>query len=170
MLFLLGIEDAADATFDLHVARTGEVPSGFDPDEDIAQDPCYRTFEATGVDFEEAPYFEYGPLDTGFTTEHDSITLHGLAFSGTFSSDGSWIGGLMAQVELDLREQMACAGFEVDEADLKDVVSQYELEFLDCESDGEPFCYAITIGDGRAYRLEGVEIEPVDEVDSDSGC
>ncbi|NOY27866.1 MAG: hypothetical protein GXP62_18535 [Oligoflexia bacterium] len=120
------------------------------------QDLCNESIPFPAADFSNSPYFEMGPADTTISMAGFDVEILQLSITGTFASDGSYIGGATLGGELDARLLAPLVGDLLGTKDpdvLCQTVAGFGVSCQTCSSDGEPYCLAIYVRDITADSL-----------------
>jgi hypothetical protein len=157
----LGVDSAAGS----EILLVGAVADEENPTE---QDFCTVTLDFPAADFSESPYFKIGPSTTTLDVAGYSIEIADLFVAGTFSSDGSWMGGGSLSGSIDTRPLTQLLGDDEEEGAICDLVGGFGVDCENC-SDGEPYCLAIEIVDMTAEDA-GLTVEVVDQEDCHEEC
>ncbi|MFZ5481006.1 MAG: hypothetical protein ACOZNI_29865 [Myxococcota bacterium] len=127
---------------------------GSDPPE---QDTCVAT-ETVVADLSDSPAFTLSGIALDVDFSGATVTLDDATVSGTFASDGTWIGGGELSYTVDTRPLAPLVDESGDEGVICDLVVSFGSECVAC-SDGEPYCLDFLIDQLVA---EEVDVEVVE--------
>lgn len=130
------------------------------------QDSCSETFQFPGsVRFQQAPYFTLAEGDLEVEWEGATFPFGDAVFTGTFSPDGSWIGGGTLGATLDLRSFEDFLGIPA--ADACAITEEVGAPCQPCD-DGTTACLTLLVDQMSWTELPGfsfVEIPVVTDPD-----
>ena len=158
----LGVDSASADS----ILLVGAVANEEDPTQ---QDYCTPTLDFPEADFSESPYYVIGPANTTLDVAGYSIEIGELFVSGTYSSDGTWMGGGVLAGSIDTRPLGALLGDDEEEGAICDLVGGFGVDCENC-TDGEPFCLAIEIVDMTAEEADGLSLEVIEMENCHEQC
>lgn len=130
------------------------------------QDTCFATADPGAADFAEAPYLSIGPTDLTVGGSTFPMSLEDGIFEGTFSSDGTYLGGVSIHGMWDTRPLAAVLDETGDPGALCDLAVSFGASCEDC-ADGEPYCLPFAADQGTAGGAAEAIIEvPADDCPS----
>jgi len=135
-------------------------------DGSVDQDLCNPTLDFE-VDFSDDPWFHFPAQDVTIA----GSTLNQLEFSGTFSADGTGIGGVAGSAIVDTREWVFLIGEEEEDDALCNLMAGFGVECTLCDDEQE-LCMPVAIQDGEGHPADAgiVPIEVCDDSCSDEEC
>lgn len=167
---LVGVTAASDTEINMMGALSQEGSTD--------QDRCEPSIEfPVAADFSEAPFFAIDADELALTIADFNVGIKDFTLSGTFASDGSYMGGAVLAGLLDARdlvEALIGGGILEDGSDASSVCDLISAFSVACEacSDGEEFCLSIHVDQIMAEET-GSELVAQDECDPEAcseGC
>ncbi len=150
---VLGVADERGSSLDLIVGMSEE---GSRP---AVQDLCTQTLDSTCT-WDRAPFFEYGPVDTTYTSAGTSFTIMDLHLAGTFAPDGSWLGGGEIALVLDMREWVDLIEEVESAADMCNLSASFGAPCQACQ-DGAEYCLPLLVDGILGEESSGTSVESV---------
>jgi len=161
---LLGLFGAdLEQTLFLQVTESSDTTINFIsalPDDTGDQDYCNATLDFPTADFTEAPYFQIGPKDIIADIGDTQVPIERVYVSGTFASDGTYIGGMELSGTLDLDVIGPALG-----VDGETICNYGSFVGIYCEEcgDGDETCLSLEIVDmdaeGEETSLDRIEMD-----------
>ena len=167
---LVGVTAADDTTISMMGALSQEGS--------LEQDRCEPSIEfPVAADFTEAPFFSINADELALTVADFNVAINDFTLSGTFASDGSYMGGAVLAGLLDARdlvEALIGGGILEEGSNAQDVCDLIGAFSVNCEacSDGEEYCLSIHVDQIMADKT-GSTLVAQDECDPEAcsdGC
>ena len=136
--------------------------------ESNSQDFCARTVELPAANFTNTPWFHLNANEVDFNAYASELSLLQFQLSGTFSTDGSTLGGISMQTFIDARDVADLVTGQTADS-LCEIVGNLYIACEPCPTDGHSYCFALTF-DSLAATLTDGELESVAEARSDPRC
>lgn len=133
-----------------------------------SQDYCARTVDLPAANFSNTPWFHLNANEVDFNAYASELSLLQFQLSGTFSQDGSEIGGISMQTYIDARDMANLVTGQTADS-LCEIVGNLYIACEPCPTDGHSYCFALTFDSLSATVSEG-ELESVAEPRSDPRC
>ncbi len=127
---------------------------------EIQQNRSFRTWDFGTASFDENPYF--GATTAGIAIDYAGsvIPMHNFHVEGTFSADGTVLGGARATGYGDTRDMGPLLQLGGDPGAVCDFAAGLGLECVECP-DGNPWCLEIVCKFDDAEWLEGLELREI---------
>jgi len=149
---LIGVPLASPDALHLNLALGVEDDEG-----NLSQDPYEDAVPFPLVDFDGQPYFEAEAPLVELDFSGVRIPVYDFAFSGTFSPDGTRIGGGTVQGIGDTRYAGPLLG-DSSEGAVCATATGLGVQCLDCPNDGEPYCLPVSVKDIEGVYVPGLTI------------
>ena len=138
---LIGITDASNGQMSIRGAISVENSS--------EQDFCTETLNSfPAADFSGSPYFEIPEGDVQLSVAGLDIMINSMSISGTFASDGSYMGGASVRGELDARDIGPLLEGTLESTDPSEICTLlvgFGVQCIECSSDSEPYCISLYV-------------------------
>lgn len=132
------------------------------------QDYCLQSFDIDG-DFTDSPYFAISEPVYDVGVSSGTIPLYDLEINGTFSADGSYFGGAVADLTVDAREIVVIFDDLYTWEELCHLTDSFGAPCLPC-GDGAEACLRVRAEDVVGEYSPGQQVEEVNESDSHPLC
>ncbi|MCB9663087.1 MAG: hypothetical protein H6732_03170 [Alphaproteobacteria bacterium] len=126
----------------------------------ITQSIKYPTWAFPTVPFGEAPYFEVETAGIELAVGDSLLPISELRFTGTFSADGTRIGGATLSGSGDTRFAGGAAGNAADPGAFCQLAEGLGVQCEPC-ADGKPYCMTVEVVDLSAPEVPGLTLVPV---------
>ncbi|MDP2316214.1 MAG: Ig-like domain-containing protein [Pseudomonadota bacterium] len=136
--------------------------------EPLTQEYCFATTDLPGAEFAESPYFHLSAAAATVAVGGAPVTVSDLVITGTFSVDGTFIGGGTLSGILDTRNMGVLVGDEGNPSAACDLMVSAGIRCGDCP-DGERYCLDLLADQITAPEVAGFTVTPVAGVDCE-GC
>lgn len=127
---------------------------------EIEQNRTFRTWDFGTASFDEEPFF--GATTAGIAIDYAGsvIPMHNFHVEGTFSADGTEIGGAIASGYGDTRDMGPLLQLGGDPNAVCDFAAGLGLDCVECP-DGNPWCLEIEAHFDDATWLEGLDLREI---------
>ena len=153
---LVGATIATDSTI-AFMGAEGDIVLG-----ELEQNRSIPTWSLPPAPFDEAPYFESSSAQLDFILAGVAFPVTDFFLSGTFSSDGSSLGGVTLSGTADTRDAGAAVGQPGNENAFCVLASTLNAECIPC-ADGNPTCLVIEVEELEGVEAPGLTLQPVYE-------
>jgi hypothetical protein len=123
------------------------------------QIPSFPVWDFSNADFSESPYFAAQTALLNVDYSGTDIPIHDFDISGTFSSDGSMIGGAQFRGTGDTRNMGPLLNLGNNPNAVCELVGDYGVECLACPDDNEPYCIIVAGEIDEADLINGLTLE-----------
>jgi hypothetical protein len=132
------------------------------------QDFCARTVDLPPADVSNLPWFHLLTDELQFGAYAADMSLYQLQVSGTFSADGSAIGGLTMKTVVDSRDIATLISGQTADS-LCEIMGNLYIPCEPCPTDGYSYCFNLSFEDLSGTPVDS-ELESVESANTDSRC
>ena len=152
---LLGVEsvDGSNISFLATQGTLNELEGTYE------QIPTFPVWDFSNADFSDSPYFAAQTPLLNVDYSGIDIPIHDFDISGTFSADGSTIGGAQFRGTGDTRNMGPLLNLGNNPNAVCELVGDYGVDCLSCPDDGEQFCIIVAGEIDEAELINGLTLE-----------